>query len=105
MSDVKPDPAHALMADATRYLTKLGWKFWKAFRNPVERIADAATDALFSGPNDLVVDTDSMSRMATKVTIGGAKRRLDFGTNSNVHHLNYFAQKNTVGFIRSAFAL
>ncbi|HEY6356316.1 MAG TPA: hypothetical protein VIY30_17670, partial [Burkholderiaceae bacterium] len=82
----------------------VGWKFWQVFRNPLERIADSATDALFSGQNDLVVDTDSMSRMAAAVTIAGPQRRLDFGTNPNVHHLNYFAQKDTVAFIRSTFA-
>lgn len=88
---------------------EIGWRFWKTFRNPLMRIADATTDALFSGENDLVVDTASMGDFglavgpvsSTAITMTNADQRLDFGTNSVVHHLNYFSQPRTVAFIRS----
>lgn len=87
----------------------IGWRFWKAFRDPKLRIADSATDALFSGQNDLVVDTASMADFglltgpsgSTAITMANMDQRLDFGTNSVVHHLNYFSQPRTLQFIRS----
>lgn len=87
----------------------IGWKFWKAFRDPLLRAADATTDAIFSGQNDLVVDTASMADFglvagpngSAAIRMANAGQRLDFGTNSIVHHLNYFSQPRTVDFIRS----
>jgi hypothetical protein len=83
----------------------VGWRFWEAFRDVKTRIADAATDVLFSGENDLVVDTASMTRIGVDAVIQDATRRLDFGTNAQVHHLNYFSQPQTAAFIRGAFGL
>lgn len=80
-----------------------GWRFWRNFRK--ENIADTATDWLFSGANDLVVDTDSMTRMASTVQITDPARKLEYGTNSVVHHLNYFSQPRTVQFIRSSLGV
>jgi hypothetical protein len=77
-----------------------GWEFWRHFRK--ENIADTATDAIFSGENDLVVDTDSMTRMAVNTRITEPSRVLAYGTNPVVHHLNYFSQRKTVEFIRSS---
>ncbi|MFN8582634.1 MAG: hypothetical protein U0163_16870 [Gemmatimonadaceae bacterium] len=73
-----------------------GWKFWKWFKG--KRIADAVTDKIFPGKNDLVVDTDSMTEIPDGVT-----RRRDFGTNALVHHTNYFEQQKTLDFIRECF--
>lgn len=78
-----------------------GWRFWQAFRQLRLRAADAAGELIFSGENDLVVDTDSMSRLAAGVRIADPSRRLDFGTSTVVHHLNYFAQAKTAAFIRT----
>lgn len=83
----------------------VGWQFWKAFRDPMLRLADAGTDALFSGDNDLVVDTASMGSVGIEAAIGDAAHRHDFGTNALVHHMNYFSQPQTVAFIRQALAL
>lgn len=80
----------------------IGWNFWHAFRGIKERVADAATDALFSGDNDLVVDTDSMTRIAVAAQIQDPARKLEFGTNAVVHHLNYFSQAKTAAFIRQS---
>lgn len=77
-----------------------GWQFWQAFRRPAEHLADAGADMLFSGANDLVVDTTSMTLLGGDARIVGPQRRLDFGTNDRVHHLNYFLQPETVAFIR-----
>lgn len=72
------------------------WQFWKWFRP--DKIKDKATDALFGGPNDLVVDTESMSQLAKKTTIL-RRQTLDFGDSPIVHHLNYFQQPETVAFL------
>lgn len=83
--------------------SEIGWRFWQAFRGVKERLADAATDALFAGDNDLVVDTASMTRIGLDALLQDPQRRLDYGTNAVVHHLNYFSQPQTAGFIRTAF--
>ena len=82
----------------------LGWRFWEAFRDLKTRAADAAGDVLFSGENDLVVDTASMTRIGVGAWLQDAGRRLDFGSNGEVHHLNYFSQPRAAGFIRQAFS-
>lgn len=70
---------------------EVGWKFWRIFNRPLDRTLDAAADALFGKDeqNDLVVDVQSMSDLRSGLEIP-ADRRLDFGTNPNVHHVNYF---------------
>jgi hypothetical protein len=76
----------------------VGWAFWKLFVRPKERLADLGADLLFPGPNDLVVDWDSIVSLADGVQIPAA-RQYDFGTQSTVHHCNYFAQRATVDFL------
>ena len=72
-----------------------GWKFWKWFR--ADSLLDRATDVVFPGRNDLVVDTESMDDIPTFTW--PVKAVLDFGTTDVVHHTNYFAQKQTLEFI------
>lgn len=79
----------------------IGWQFWKALRKPVLRLADAGTNQLFQGPNDLVVDTNSMTSLSQKLKIEKS-RILDFGTNDRVHHLNYFDIPETNEFLAKA---
>lgn len=87
---------------------EVGWQFWQAFRRPIERLADAGADGLFSGANDLVVDTASMTQLGDAARIvdrpppAEPRHCLDFGTNDRVHHLNYFLQPETVTFMRRA---
>lgn len=79
-----------------------GWRFWQYFHR--DYLADAATDILFSGPNDLVVDSDSMAFLADGVCID-AKRVWDYGTTSRVHHVNYFDHCETTDFFRKILRL
>lgn len=89
-------------ADADRYHAIISnfeptdptWKFWRAFRK--ERIANFASDAIFDGANDLVVDTDSMDHLAKTLRISST---LDFEDSTTVHHLNYFQQPRTIEFL------
>jgi hypothetical protein len=75
-----------------------GWKFWKWFR--ADKLKDIAADKVFPGPNDLVVDTRSMSEFAAGAPPAiPAVRVCNFGTTSSVHHTNYFEQKQTLEFI------
>ena len=78
------------------------WQFWKHFRGLGGALLDSGADAIFKGPNDLVVDTDAMTflRNARLPTA----RVLDFGTNGTVHHCDYFRQPRTVAFIARALA-
>lgn len=73
-----------------------GWRFWRAFRRTT--LADAAADVVFDGPNDLVVDTESMADFGTATGIRPADR-LDFGTTGDVHHCGYFRDPRTSAFI------
>lgn len=82
----------------------VGWRFWRAFRKPVERIANVGTDAIFSGANDLVVDTASMTTLTQKVKLAGPGRVHDFSTSETVHHTNYFEQAETLDFIAKTLA-
>lgn len=77
-----------------------GWQFWKYFR--ASKIADTATNAIFKGPNDLVVDTDSMIDFGVPNLRLAADPR-NFGTNSVVWHCNYFQQKDTIDYIETHF--
>jgi pimeloyl-ACP methyl ester carboxylesterase len=73
------------------------WQFWKKLRRPGVTLVNAALDPIFAGPNDLVVDGASMTRLLNK---GFPPARVfDFGTNSRVHHCNYFAQPETARFL------
>lgn len=58
------------------------------------KLADKATDALYGKPNDLVVHVESMTQIDPSV---GAYIRevFRYGTNSTVHHCNYFSQPQT----------
>jgi hypothetical protein len=76
-SDFQPDP--------------ISWKFWRIFNRPTDYLADWAAEALFQGPNDLVVDVSSMTDLSDGVRLP-ADHVLDFETNPDVHHTNYFAQ-------------
>jgi hypothetical protein len=86
----------------SNFETKVGWQFWKYFKKEV--IADSATNWIFEGPNDLVVDTGSMT------DLGGDDFKLklaadphDFKTNDKVWHCNYFRQPETIGYITAKF--
>ncbi len=74
------------------------WQFWKHFRGLGGALLDSGADAIFKGPNDLVVDTDAMTFLRhARIP---ASRVLDFGTNGTVHHCNYFRQPRTLAFLR-----
>jgi hypothetical protein len=75
----------------------------KYIREAKTRGAEAVVDKLvFPGKNDIVVDTDSMTK-AAGINIDPKTRLLDFGTNSEVHHTSYFRNRRT--FIVSSFGI
>ena len=80
----------------------LGWNFLQWFSKPVQRLSDFGADIIFEGPNDLVVDTSSMGEVADRALLPIAH---DFGTNDQVHHLNYFHQPETVTAIRKSLSI
>ena len=96
-------PAGYHMVQSNFEPTEVGWAFWRVFRDPKARLADAVTDALFAGANDLVVDTPSMSRLSSSVLMADASKLLDFKTSPSVHHLNYFHQADSAAFVRRVF--
>jgi hypothetical protein len=77
-----------------------GWKFWKYFRK--DQMLDTGADLVFDGPNDLVVDTRSMSDLPTHVLPASSVQ--DYGTTPVVHHTNYFSQQTTLDFVLSRLA-
>ena len=69
------------------------------------RVADAVTNAVFDGPNDLVVDTASMTDLADEFgQLDKERQILDFQTTDEIHHCNYFQHKDTISFIRECFS-
>jgi len=79
------------------------WQFWKVFNSPVDRVKNAlADDFVFRDKNnnpvqnDLVVDCEAMQGVPPFVL----KEWCDFRTSSTVHHTNYFAQPDTVKFMK-----
>ncbi len=78
--------------------TAAGWDFCRYIRGAALHAAEAATDLLvFPGQNDLVVDTASMTE-APGIEMD-ATNTLDFGTNPNAYHTNYFVLSETIEFI------
>lgn len=75
-----------------------GWAFWRYFVGLKRRAADVGADLVFESPNDLVVDTSSMTDLADS-TVVPKGRVWDFGTSDRVHHTNYFRQRETLEFI------
>jgi pimeloyl-ACP methyl ester carboxylesterase len=75
------------------------WKFWRHFRALPGRIADVGADAIFDGPNDLVVDTVSMTRLGQGAI--GKDGRLEFAGDAAVHHCAYFRQPKSVQFLET----
>jgi hypothetical protein len=79
-----------------------GWRFWRNFRK--DRVIDLATDVVFPGENDLVVDTWSMTDFGVpKLKLAGAA--CDFGTSETVWHCNYFRQEKSINYLASRFAV
>jgi hypothetical protein len=79
-----------------------GWKFWQNFR--AMRAGDLAADAVFKGPNDLVVDTKSMIDLGVP-NLQLADQPCDFGKSDTVWHCNYFRQPRTIDYITEKLAL
>lgn len=79
-----------------------GWRFWRYFRRTTA--ADMVTDVVFDGPNDLVVDTESMADFGRATGIRPAAT-LDFGTTADIHHCSYFRAPRTSAFIAKALAI
>ena len=99
---------HAYNGSADRYAAikanfqsdNPGWKFWKYFSRG--KLADTATDLIFTGDNDLVVDTESMTYLSSSLSV---KRVFDFKTTNLVHHINYFEQPQTTAELRGWLGL
>lgn len=77
------------------------WSFLRYFSRPLQTLANRGADFVFDGPNDLVVDTASMTEASRGVSQIQVLK--DFGTQDTVHHTNYFDQAETVAKIREAF--
>lgn len=76
---------------------KIGWKLWKVISEAGTRGRDAAADLIFPAENDLVVDTAHMTSLADGRDIADV---YTFGSQSLVHHCNYFRQPQTIGQMR-----
>lgn len=75
--------------------TAPGWKFWQRLRPT--NLANTGADWVFPKENDMVVDTGSMSELGIGRLLRGFH---DYGTNPDVHHLNYFVNPTTTQKVR-----
>lgn len=71
------------------------WKFWKRFTHLGAQLKYAAADLVFPGPNDLVVDVDSMFRLGEAANIAFD----DLGVSPTTHHTNYFRDERVVDLL------
>ena len=60
----------------------------------VARLVDGVVDQVITGPNDLVVDVESMSAIDLPHGGGYVRDALALPTNSTVYHTNYFTQES-----------
>jgi pimeloyl-ACP methyl ester carboxylesterase len=72
------------------------WQFWKNFT--FKKGLDVATDVIFDAPNDLVVDTSSMSDFADNFPVPKSDR-LELPSGSTIYHTNYFEQPPVIDFL------
>jgi pimeloyl-ACP methyl ester carboxylesterase len=95
---------HAVISNFQPWDTDAAWwEVWKHLKNPGDKVLDWGAEAIFKGKNDLVVDTESMSRICEGAI---AKTQIyDYGDSAKVHHCNYFSQDETVAFLRQALKL
>ena len=99
----RPLSLHSISSDYAPPSPDAWWKFWQYFRQIPGRVADWGADAIFDGPNDLVVDTASMTALGDLAI--PASRRLAFASDNGVHHCSYFRQPATVSFLTSLLKL
>lgn len=71
------------------------WKFWRRFSHIGDQIKYGAADLVFPGPNDLVVDVDSMFRLGE----GGNLTFEALGVGPTTHHTNYFRDERVIGYL------
>jgi hypothetical protein len=77
-----------------------GWRFWRKFRK--DRVSDLASDVVFPGDNDLVVDTRSMTDFGVP-RLALAAAACDFGTSASVWHCSYFREPRSIDYIAKQF--
>lgn len=85
--------------------TAPGWAFWKYFVHIGERLKDWGADMVFDAPNDLVVDTASMTVLGRPPQPISIAAPLDYGENPTVHHTVYFRQPRTATFIAKSLGV
>lgn len=71
------------------------WKFWRRFSHIGDQVKYGAADLVFPGPNDLVVDVDSMFRLGE----GGNITFEALGVGPTTHHTNYFRDERVIGYL------
>jgi pimeloyl-ACP methyl ester carboxylesterase len=92
--------------------TDVGWQIWKYLRNPKDKLLNMGADLIFQNePNDLVVNTQSMTQLYRTVEAAAGPfvpiiDVWDFdGSSRVVHHTNYFRQAETVKFLMEKLKL
>jgi hypothetical protein len=67
----------------------------------ISRLVDGVVDQVIPGPNDLVVDVESMSAIDLPQGGGYVRDALALSTNSTVYHTNYFTQEAVCAALES----
>lgn len=103
---------HAVIGNFKPAEIDAGWRFWRRITNVGDQVKYGAANLIFSGPNDIVVDTGAMLGPGAGDTAGAgeaalvelpfdAKRITQFENSPTVHHTNYFRQSDTVKALRA----
>jgi len=94
---------YAVKSNFEPVTTEPWWQFWKRIRKLPTQIVNRAADTIFDGDNDLVVDTGSMDQICNAAI--PPVRTCDFRKSPDVHHCNYFRQKQTVDFLTTSLKM
>ena len=76
-------------------VTQPVWKFWKRFTHIGDQLKYGAADLVFPGPNDLVVDVNSMFRRGEDAVIPFE----NLGPSPTTHHTNYFRDPRVLDYL------
>jgi hypothetical protein len=87
-------------ATCPRALRKQGQR---ALNELLALVADSAADVIVDGPNDLVIETASMTQLGAFTVPKG--NRLDLTGAQSVHHCSYFRDARTVDFLTKVLGI
>lgn len=80
--------------------SRAGWRFWRRFSHLGDQLKHGAADLVFQGPNDLVVDLESMRSLGGP----GLTHFQSLGESAHTHHCNYLQDERVLDYLARRLA-